>query len=275
MRVQPGVIAAAVNRALAPHGAKIGPDPASINACMMGGVLANNSSGMCCGVEHNAYHTLESMVFVLPDGTVVDSATRTPRSASPPRRRRSPGVSWSCGTGSSPTPPSCDRIRAKYRMKNTMGYSLNAFLDHATPVAILSHLMIGSEGTLGFIAEAVLRTVPDYPLKHTGLLFFPDVPAACSAIAPLRESGARTLELMDRASLAAVEGRPAFPSASPRLPADRGRAAGRVPGVHRAELAERRGRLPRPAAGPVARSRSRSSPATRRGRRSCGRCARA
>jgi D-lactate dehydrogenase len=103
-------------------------------------------------------------------------------------------------------------------MKNTMGYSLNAFLDHETPVALLSHLMIGSEGTLGFIAEAVLRTVPDYPLKHTGMLFFSDVPAACSAIVPLRDSGARTLELMDRASLAAVAGRPGVPDRIPHLP---------------------------------------------------------
>ena len=107
-----------------------------------------------------------------------------------------------------------DRIRAKYRMKNTNGYSLNAFLDYALPVDILSHLMIGSEGTLGFIAEAVLRTVPDYPLKHTGLVFFADVPRACAAIAPLRDSGARALELMDRASLAAIAASAARPDSS-------------------------------------------------------------
>ncbi len=218
VRVQPGVIAAAVNRTLAPHGAKIGPDPASINACMMGGVLANNSSGMCCGVELNAYHTLESMVFVLPDGTIVDSAA-------PDAEERFAAESPEIARGLMELRDRiladtalCHRIRHKYRMKNTMGYSLNAFLDHAAPVAILSHLMVGSEGTLGFIAEAVLRTVPDYPLKHTGMLFFPDVPAACSAIVPLRESGARTLELMDRASLAAVVGRPGVPDRIPGLP---------------------------------------------------------
>jgi D-lactate dehydrogenase len=218
VRVQPGVIAAAVNRTLAPHGAKIGPDPASINACMMGGVLANNSSGMCCGVELNAYQTLGSMVFVLPDGTAVDSSAKDAEerfAAEAPDIARGllelrDRVVADAGLS--------DRIRRKYRMKNTMGYSLNAFLDHATPVAILSHLMIGSEGTLGFIAEAVLRTVPDYPFKHTGMLFFPDVPAACSAIVPLRESGARTLELMDRASLASVQDRPGVPERIPGLP---------------------------------------------------------
>jgi D-lactate dehydrogenase len=218
VRVQPGAIAAAVNRTLAPHGAKIGPDPASINACMMGGVLANNSSGMCCGVELNAYRTLASMVFVLPDGTVVDSSA-------PDAEERFAAEAPELARGLVELRDRvvadralCDRIRRKYRMKNTMGYSLNSFVDHTTPVAILSHLMIGSEGTLGFIAEAVLRTVPDYPLKHTGMLFFPDVPAACSAIVPLRDSGARALELMDRASLASVQDRPGVPDRIPGLP---------------------------------------------------------
>ena len=74
VRVQPGTIGATVNRILRPYSAKIGPDPASINACMMGGILANNASGMCCGVAQNSYHTLESLTFLLPDGTGIDTA---------------------------------------------------------------------------------------------------------------------------------------------------------------------------------------------------------
>jgi D-lactate dehydrogenase len=185
---------------------------------MMGGVLANNSSGMCCGVDLNAYHTLESMIFVLPDCTTIDSAVNdceerflaeVPHIAAGllelrDRVRADTNL--------------CEKIRHKYLMKNTMGYSLNAFLDYDSPVAMLSHLMIGSEGTLGFIAEAVLRTVPDYPLKHTGMLFFDDVPSACAAIVPLRESGARTLELMDHASLVSVQHQPGVPQRIPDLP---------------------------------------------------------
>jgi D-lactate dehydrogenase len=211
VRFQPGVIAAAVNSRLAPYQTKIGPDPASINACMMGGVLANNSSGMCCGVELNAYHTLDSMVFMLPDGTVVDSAAED---AEDRFAELAPNVArglLELRDRITSNQALVEKIRHKYRIKNTMGYCLNAFLDYSTPVAILSHLMVGSEGTLGFIAEAVLRTVPDYPLKHTGLLFFADVPSACSAIVPLRESGARALELMDRASLRSVEDKPGVP----------------------------------------------------------------
>jgi len=56
VRVQPAVIGAHVNRALKGYGKKIGPDPASITAAMMGGILSNNSSGMCCGVKDNAFY---------------------------------------------------------------------------------------------------------------------------------------------------------------------------------------------------------------------------
>jgi len=72
--VEPGIIGGHVNRMLARYHRKIGPDPASINACMMGGILANNASGMCCGIEYNSYHTIESLECIFPDGTVFDSS---------------------------------------------------------------------------------------------------------------------------------------------------------------------------------------------------------
>jgi D-lactate dehydrogenase len=218
VRVEPGVVGGAVNARLRPFGRKIGPDPASINACMMGGILANNSSGMCCGVEQNAYHTLDSIRFVLPDGLELDTADpgaeRRLAQAAPALRQGLVELQHRVRSD----PALCERIRRKYRLKNTMGYSLNAFLDWDRPLDVLAHLMIGSEGTLGFIAEAVLHTVPDWPLKYTGLLFFPGVPQACASIAALRDSGARALELMDRASLRAIEDRPGVPAAIRGLP---------------------------------------------------------
>src|SRR5262245_2300936 len=74
VRVGPGVVGGFVNAHLARHGRKLGPDPASIGACMIGGIVANNSSGMCCGTEQNAYRTLASLRFVLPSGTEIDTA---------------------------------------------------------------------------------------------------------------------------------------------------------------------------------------------------------
>ena len=218
VRVRPGTIASRVNTDLKPYGTSIGPDPASINACTIGGVLADNSSGMCCGVEHNAYHTLESLTFVLPSGTMIDTAD-------PDAERRFAELEPQLVEGIRElqrqvrdNPELADRIRAKYRMKNTTGYGLNAFLDFDSPLQVFAHLLIGSEGTLAFIAEAVLRTVPTEPHRVTGLLLFPALHAACAAIVPFRDAGARAIELLDRASLRAVEDQPGVPASLAGLP---------------------------------------------------------
>ena len=105
-------------------------------------------------------------------------------------------------------------------MKNTTGYSLNAFLDFDRAVDIFQHVLIGSEGTLAFIAEAVLNTVPDLPVKYTGLLLFPDLYAAADSIVPLRQAGAKALEIMDRASLRSVENQSGIPASIRSLAGD-------------------------------------------------------
>ncbi|HMM34781.1 MAG TPA: FAD-binding and (Fe-S)-binding domain-containing protein, partial [Thermoanaerobaculia bacterium] len=217
-RTQPGVIGASVNAALRPYGAKMGPDPASINTCTMGGILSNNSSGMCCGVTQNAYHTLESLTFLLPSGTRIDTAAPDADA----RFRAAEPALWQGLLDLKATleadPALVARIRSKYRMKNTTGYSLNAFLDFEKPVEIFRNLLVGAEGTLAFIAEAVLSTVPDLPVRYTGLLLFPSMHAACAAIVPLRDSGAKALELLDRASLRSVETQPGVPPSIRTLP---------------------------------------------------------
>ncbi|MBK9088343.1 MAG: FAD-binding oxidoreductase [Holophagales bacterium] len=217
-RAQPGVIGASVNAALRPYRVKMGPDPASINTCTMGGILSNNSSGMCCGVTQNAYHTLESLTFLLPSGTRIDTAAPD----ADDRFRAAEPALWQgildLKARLEADPALAGRIRSKYRMKNTTGYSLNAFLDFATPVEIFRNLLVGAEGTLAFISEAVLSTVPDLPVKYTGLLLFPTMHAACAAIVPLRDSGAKALELLDRASLRSVESQPGVPASIRTVP---------------------------------------------------------
>jgi D-lactate dehydrogenase len=223
VRVQPGVIGGYVNAVLRPYGVKIGPDPASISTCMIGGILSNNSSGMCCGVSQNAYHTLDSMTFVLPSRTVIDTAD--PRADDTFRsceQRLAEGL-LELKRQIESNPKLYQRIRAKYRMKNTTGYSLNAFIDFERPVDIFQHVLIGAEGTLAFIAEAVLNTVPDLPVKYTGLLLFPNLHDAAATIVPLRDAGAAALEIMDRASLRSVEDQAGSPPSLRKLP---GEAAG-------------------------------------------------
>jgi len=219
-RCQSGAIGAHVNAALRAYGTKIGPDPASINACTIGGILSNNASGMCCGVGQNAYHTLNSLTFVLPSGTVIDTASADADSAFCQQEAQLASGLLDIRQSILQRPLLRQRIEAKYRSKNTMGYSLNAFLDFDRPLNIFQHLLIGSEGTLAFISEAVLNTVPNLPVRHTGLLLFQDLYAASSAILPFRNAGAAALEIMDRSALGSIENQSGSPAYIRNLPAD-------------------------------------------------------
>lgn len=205
IRVRPGAIGNSANRALIPYGAKIGPDPASIATCTLGGILSNNSSGMCCGVEQNAYHTLASLRFLLPSGTAIDTAAVDAEENFLAREPELARGILELKSRIENDAALAERIRRKYRTKNTTGYGINAFIDFERAVDIFAHLLIGSEGTLAFISEAVLNTVPELPVKYTGLLLFPDLYAASESIVPLRQAGAKALEIMDRASLRSVE----------------------------------------------------------------------
>ena len=203
--VQPGAIGAHVNIALQKYGTKIGPDPASISAALMGGILSNNSSGMCCGVVHNSYHTLASLTMVLPNGNVYKTTEPSDYVKFENNESALYAGLLSLQQRLLQQPSLVEKIRTKYRIKNTVGYSVHALLDYTHPLDMLSHLMIGGEGTLGFIADAVLNTIPDKPFKKTGLLFFDSPVSAAKAIPALQSTGAEALELMDRAALRSIQ----------------------------------------------------------------------
>ncbi len=218
--LQPGVIGAAANRALLPRQRKIGPDPASIDAAMIGGIAANNASGMCCGTAQNSYHTLAGLRVVLADGSVLD--TRDPASRRDFLARR-PDLATGLaelGRATREDATLAGRIRHKFRMKNTTGYSLNALVDFEDPVDILAHLMIGSEGTLGFISEITYFTVDEHPHKASALILFEHLETACSAVTGLKPKPVAAAELLDRASLRAVEDKPGMPAGLRDLPED-------------------------------------------------------
>jgi D-lactate dehydrogenase len=198
---QPGVVGGYLNRVLAPLGRRLGPDPASIDACMIGGIVANNSSGMCCGVAQNSYHSLDALHFMLADGTVVDTAR--PEADADLRRDRPDLHAALLALRDEVRADAVlsARIRSKFSRKQTMAYALNALLDHDSPAQILAHLMVGSQGTLGFMADVTLRTVPEPPYRATALLFFAELAEAGAAVAPLVAAGAAALEIMDAASL--------------------------------------------------------------------------
>jgi len=203
VRVQPGATVRAVNARLARFGRKLGPDPASEIACTIGGVIANNSSGMACGITNNTYRTLQSATVVLSNGSIINTADSD---ADAQLQKAAPELYNSIidlKNEIDSQPHLVDQIRNHYLIKNTMGYGLNSFIDFIEPLDIFLHLLIGSEGTLGFVAEAVFNTIPLHSKAATALLIFENLNAATGALEALVASHPATIELMDSASLRA------------------------------------------------------------------------
>ncbi|MEA2424543.1 MAG: D-lactate dehydrogenase, partial [Thermoleophilaceae bacterium] len=195
-RVKPGTVLGYANRVLAEYGSRLGPDPASTDIATVGGVIANNSGGMRCGITEDSYSTLRSLSFVMASGTVIDSAEPN---AEEEFARQEPELARGLEQIRDEIRADADlsdRIRRKFEIKNTMGYRLCAFLDADTPLEIFRRLLVGSEGTLAFVAEAVFDTVREGEHRTMALLAFPDLDTAAAAVPGLVEVGARAVELV-------------------------------------------------------------------------------
>ncbi len=204
VQVKPGTVLGHVNRVLHKHQRRIGPDPASTDIATVGGVIANNSGGMRCGTTQDAYSTLRSLTFVLASGTLIDTAA-------PDARERFAAAEPALAQGLARIRDElradtqlAERIRRKFAIKNTNGYRLCAFLDADDPLDIFARLLVGSEGTLAFIADAVFDTVDHGHHTSTGLLFFDSIDSAAEPVPALVAAGATAVELMVNPTLIAA-----------------------------------------------------------------------
>ncbi|GAA6170995.1 FAD-binding and (Fe-S)-binding domain-containing protein [Colwellia sp. KU-HH00111] len=204
IKLGPGVIGADANKYLLPYGRKIGPDPASINTCKVAGIAANNASGMCCGVAQNSYHTLDSIRVVLHDGTVLDTGDENSVAAFKQSHQSLLDNLKTLAINTAFDKELSQLISHKYRLKNTTGYAINSLVDFNDPIDILAHLMIGSEGTLGFISSITYNTVVEHKYRASSLVFFPDMETTCRAVTALATANVSAVELMDRRALASV-----------------------------------------------------------------------
>lgn len=211
IRLQPGIRGGHANRFLVPYGRKIGPDPASIDSAMIGGIAANNASGMCCGTSENSYKTIADIKVILADGTVLDTASEESRESFKNTHKNLLDKLEEISKRISADPQLKARIEKKYKIKNTTGYSLNAFVDYSEGFDILKHIIIGSEGTLAFIADVTYNTVVDNRNKALALAVYPTIRAACEAVQILKQQPVSAVELIDRASIRSVENAPGVP----------------------------------------------------------------
>jgi len=229
IKLQSGVVGIHANRYLTKYGKKIGPDPASIDSAMIGGIAANNASGMCCGTSENSYKTVADIRVVLSDGTLLDTSTLPASSTAGAKETTSdnPGrlndilkELESLAEEVKEDIPLKERIEKKFKIKNTTGYSLNALTDYSTGIDILKHLMIGSEGTLGFISDITFDTVVEHPHKALALMIYKDIESACNAVMILKKQPVTAVEILDRAAIRSVESAKGVPGYLEGLSAD-------------------------------------------------------
>jgi D-lactate dehydrogenase len=211
VRARPGMILAHVNAMLGRYGRRLGPDPASSKACTIGGVIANNSGGMRCTVKNDAYQTVSAMTFVTASGVVIDTSASDAETAF---ERAEPDLAsglLALREELLADRELADRVRRKYSIRNTHGYRLCALLDGETPLEIFRRLLVGSEGTLAFVAEAVIRTVPSPNVTSVAWIPVPTIDEAVSLVPSLVDLGATAVELM----VAPLSLPPATPSRRP------------------------------------------------------------
>ena len=221
VHLRSGTLVGFANRLLARHGYKLGPDPASSEIATIGGVIANNSGGMRCGVTWDPYATVESMTLVLASGAVIDTADPDAEqqlaAAEPDLARGLVQIRAELLADAE----LAETVRRKYRIKNVVGYRLCAFLDAETPLEIFRRLVVGSEGTLAFVADAVLRTRPEPARTTVGWVHFPSIDTATDPVPSLVEAGARAVELLVAPALiAAAWNMPGTPEYWKALPAE-------------------------------------------------------
>lgn len=215
IKLQAGVIGARANLLLKKHGKKIGPDPASIDSCMIGGIASNNASGMNSGIMENSYSTVSEIRVVLSDGTILDTSSQ--ESCNSFRNTHSQIISKLENLAKRVKENSelKAKIEHKYRIKNTTGYGINSLVDYSDGIDIIKHLLIGSEGTLGFISDITYKTLDAGtvdPHNALSLIIFPDIVSACNAVVKLKNQKVSAAEIMDRAALRSVDSVKGVPS---------------------------------------------------------------
>ena len=204
IRLQPGVIGSKVNDFLSGYGRKFGPDPASIKSAMVGGIVMNNASGMSCGTWANSDRMLISGRIVFADGTVLD--TEDPKSRDSFMQSHPEIISGVEALRDEVLADKelSERIRHKYSIKNVTGLNLLPLITFSDPFDIILHLMVGSEGTLGFLSEVLMNTLKIAPLKANAMVYFKDIAEAARAVITMRPLGVSAAEMLDKRSLSSV-----------------------------------------------------------------------
>lgn len=196
-RVEPGVVLDELNAALKPHHLRFAPDVSSASRATVGGMMANNSSGARSVLYGKTIdHVLEQSV-VLADGGLASFrpldrdalATAVLGDSIEARAYRAiPALGKTHAA-------EIDRRFPKV-LRRVGGYNLDAFVDPSRNVD-LSRIIIGSEGTLGFIVDAKISLVPLPAQKAVVTIEFDELLDALGATPLILKHKPSAVEVMD------------------------------------------------------------------------------
>ena len=202
--LQPGIVGERVNEILKPYSKIFSPDPASKKSAMVGGIVMNNASGMNCGTHANSDRVLQSMRIVFADGTILDTGDK--RSCDTFKRTHADFVKKieELRDRIVADKELTARIKHKYAIKNVTGLNIYPFVVYSDPFKIITHLMVGSEGTLGFGSEFKMSTGHLYKHSASAMLYFSDMREACEAVVAMKNGPVHSAEMLDKKSLSSV-----------------------------------------------------------------------
>jgi FAD/FMN-containing dehydrogenase/Fe-S oxidoreductase len=195
VRVQPGVVLNQLNRELETFGLMFGPEVATASRATLGGMIGNNSAGSRSIVNGRTVDHVHSLRTVLSDGSSADfgplNATEYERKL---ELRNREGDAYRAAERVVRENAAEIEARTPKIQRKVSGYNLASLIGSRSLVPLL----VGSEGTLGLVAEAELNLIPRP--KFRGLLVpqFATLAAALDTLDACLELAPSAVELLDR-----------------------------------------------------------------------------
>ena len=205
IRLQPGIVGGRVNEILSKYGYKFAPDPASVKSAMVGGIISNNASGMSCGIHANSHKMIQSAKIIFTDGTILDTGSDISKAEFGNTHKSFIDKIIEIRDIINRDSDTYEILKKKYSIKNVTGLNMLPFIEYQDPFDIITHLLVGSEGTLAFISEVVMKNLHIQPYTASALIYFKDVDNGCNCVIDLKKIGADAVELFDYKALLSVK----------------------------------------------------------------------